>query len=309
MSPSWWRARLADAGTALEDAAADLYAPPWKVFAVVTVPLLSPALVSGWLLAFTLSLDDVVVASFTSGPGATTLPMLVFSATKLGVTPEIYAALATVIVVLVTAGLVLAGRARRIVARWFPLLAMLVMPPAPRPGDMAPSGGRTAIGSPRVAGDAPAHGTIVPGLVTTTRNTAALPRRWRVTTSWIIPKRIDRPAAVGARVPIPTAALRQIGTTTSSINNSHASEAAMGQSRSAKNSSPQHATDQLRLWAAQKFRNDVLADRGNEHERATPATTPGNDSGSVSRRNARNGEAPRSAAASSKLASSFANRA
>jgi putrescine transport system permease protein len=105
------RSRLADVGTGLEDAAADLYAPPWVVFARVTVPLLMPALVVGWLLAFTLSLDDVVVASFTSGPGATTLPMLVFSATKLGVTPEIYA-LATVIVVGVGAGLVAVARAR-----------------------------------------------------------------------------------------------------------------------------------------------------------------------------------------------------
>ena len=58
----------------------DLYAPPWKVFLLITLPLMAPALVSGWLLAFTLSLDDVVVASFTSGPGASTLPMVVFSA-------------------------------------------------------------------------------------------------------------------------------------------------------------------------------------------------------------------------------------
>ncbi len=105
------RARLADMGTALEEAAADLYAPPWKVFVAVTAPLLMPALVAGWLLAFTLSLDDVVVASFTSGPGATTLPMLVFSATRLGVTPEIYA-LATVIVVVVGAGLAVVARGR-----------------------------------------------------------------------------------------------------------------------------------------------------------------------------------------------------
>jgi putrescine transport system permease protein len=91
------RARLAEAGTSLEDAAADLYAPPWIVFVRITLPLLAPALVSGWLLSFTLSMDDVVVASFTSGPGASTLPMVVFSATRLGVTPEIYA-LATVIV-------------------------------------------------------------------------------------------------------------------------------------------------------------------------------------------------------------------
>jgi putrescine transport system permease protein len=106
------RARLADMGTALEDAAADLYAPPWRVFVLVTVPLLMPALLSGWLLAFTLSLDDVVVASFTSGPGATTLPMLVFSATRLGVTPEIYA-LATMIVVAVAAGLAIVAQSAR----------------------------------------------------------------------------------------------------------------------------------------------------------------------------------------------------
>ena len=65
---------------------------------------MAPALVSGWLLAFTLSMDDVVVASFTSGPGASTLPMVVFSATRLGVTPEIYA-LATAIVAVVATGL------------------------------------------------------------------------------------------------------------------------------------------------------------------------------------------------------------
>lgn len=61
------RARLADAGDMLEQAAMDLYAPPWKTFLLVTLPLMTPALVSGWLLAFTLSMDDVVVASFTSG--------------------------------------------------------------------------------------------------------------------------------------------------------------------------------------------------------------------------------------------------
>ncbi|WP_428491090.1 ABC transporter permease subunit [Rhodopila sp.] len=94
------RARLVDAGETLEQAAMDLYAPPWKAFAVITLPLMAPALVAGWLLAFTLSMDDVVVASFTSGPGASTLPMVVFSATRLGVTPEIYA-LATVIVAVV----------------------------------------------------------------------------------------------------------------------------------------------------------------------------------------------------------------
>jgi putrescine transport system permease protein len=108
------RARLADAGVALEQAAMDLYAPPWKAFAVITLPLMAPALVAGWLLAFTLSMDDVVVASFTSGPGASTLPMVVFSATRLGVTPEIYA-LATAIVAVVATGLLgvaLFGRRR-----------------------------------------------------------------------------------------------------------------------------------------------------------------------------------------------------
>jgi len=94
------QARLTDTGTELEDAAADLGAPPLVAFARITLPLMAPALVSGWLLAFTLSLDDLVVASFTGGPGATTLPMRLFSAAKLGVTPEFYA-LATVVLALV----------------------------------------------------------------------------------------------------------------------------------------------------------------------------------------------------------------
>ncbi len=96
------RARLAGTPVELEEAAMDLYAPPWKAFVLVTLRLMAPALVSGWLLAFTLSLDDVVVAIFTSGPGASTLPMVVFSSIKLGPTPELYA-LATVIVAAVAA--------------------------------------------------------------------------------------------------------------------------------------------------------------------------------------------------------------
>jgi putrescine transport system permease protein len=106
------RARLADTGTVLEEAAMDLYASPWTTFGLVTMPLMAPALVSGWLLAFTLSMDDVVVASFTSGPGASTLPMVVFSATRLGATPEIYA-LASMIVAVVTTGLVGVALLRR----------------------------------------------------------------------------------------------------------------------------------------------------------------------------------------------------
>jgi putrescine transport system permease protein len=110
------QARLADAGRDLEDAAADLYAPPWKVFALITLPLMAPALASGWLLAFTLSLDDVVVASFTSGPGASTFPMVVFSSLRLGPTPEINA-LATIVVALVAVVLGLAWLAQRSRAR------------------------------------------------------------------------------------------------------------------------------------------------------------------------------------------------
>jgi putrescine transport system permease protein len=106
------RARLAGTPADLEEAALDLYAPPWRAFALVTVPLLAPALISGWLLAFTLSLDDVVVASFTSGPGASTLPMVVFSSIKLGPTPELYA-LATVIVAVVAVMLGVAWRGLR----------------------------------------------------------------------------------------------------------------------------------------------------------------------------------------------------
>ena len=97
-------ARLRDAGTELEEAAQDLGASPVGAFLLVTLPLLGPAVVSGWLLAFTLSLDDLVVATFVSGPGASTLPMVVFSALKLGVTPELNA-LATVILVVVSGAL------------------------------------------------------------------------------------------------------------------------------------------------------------------------------------------------------------
>jgi putrescine transport system permease protein len=103
------RARLTGLAPVLEDAAADLYAPPLAVFRRVTLPLLAPALASGWLLAFTLSLDDVVVASFTSGPGASTMPMVVFSMLRLGPTPELYA-LASLIVLAVAAMLALGWR-------------------------------------------------------------------------------------------------------------------------------------------------------------------------------------------------------
>jgi putrescine transport system permease protein len=99
------RARLDGSGTELEEAAMDLGCTPAGAFLRITLPLLAPALVSGWLLAFTLSLDDLVVASFVSGPGASTLPMVVFSSLKLGATPELNA-LASVILLFVSTTLV-----------------------------------------------------------------------------------------------------------------------------------------------------------------------------------------------------------
>ena len=102
------RSRMAGMDDSLEEAAMDLGARPWRVFFVITLPLIAPALLAGWLLAFTLSLDDLVIASFTSGPGSSTLPMVVYSKVKMGVTPEINA-LATIIVVLVAVGVGVAG--------------------------------------------------------------------------------------------------------------------------------------------------------------------------------------------------------
>jgi putrescine transport system permease protein len=105
-------ARLAGGEDVLEQAAMDLGATPLVAFRRVTLPLLAPALVSGWLLAFTLSLDDVVIASLVSGPGASTLPMVVFSSLRLGATPELNG-LATVILAMTAAGLVLAWFVQR----------------------------------------------------------------------------------------------------------------------------------------------------------------------------------------------------
>lgn len=78
--------RLRELDHSIEEAAMDLGAAPLKVFFVITLPMIMPAVISGWLLAFTLSLDDLVIASFVSGPGATTLPMLVFSSVRMGST-------------------------------------------------------------------------------------------------------------------------------------------------------------------------------------------------------------------------------
>lgn len=102
------QARLLQFDRAIEEAAMDLGSRPWQVLFDITLPVISPAILSGWLLAFTISLDDVVITSFTTGPGSTTLPLLIWSKVKLGVTPDINA-LATLMVVAVGLGVVIAG--------------------------------------------------------------------------------------------------------------------------------------------------------------------------------------------------------
>ena len=100
--------RLATFDMSLEEAALDLGSTPFEAFRLVTLPIIAPAVISGWLLAFTLSLDDLVIASFTSGPSATTLPIKIFSAVRLGVSPEINA-LSTIMIAIVTIGVISAS--------------------------------------------------------------------------------------------------------------------------------------------------------------------------------------------------------
>lgn len=102
------QSRLAAMDMSIEEAAMDLGSRPWQVLRDVTLPIISPAILSGWLLAFTISLDDVVITSFTTGPGYTTLPMLIWSKVKLGVTPDINA-LASVIVAVVAIGVAISA--------------------------------------------------------------------------------------------------------------------------------------------------------------------------------------------------------
>lgn len=97
------QSRLATLDHSLEEAAQDLGATPMRVFFDITLPIISPALISGWLLAFTLSLDDLVIASFVSGPGSSTLPMVIFSKIRLGVSPDVNA-LATIMIGIVALG-------------------------------------------------------------------------------------------------------------------------------------------------------------------------------------------------------------
>jgi len=106
------QARLSAMDQSLEEAAMDLGGRPLRVVFDITLPLIAPAMIAGWLLAFTLSLDDLVIASFVSGPGATTLPMYIFSKVKLGVSPDINA-LASLIIAFVSFGVLLAWAVMR----------------------------------------------------------------------------------------------------------------------------------------------------------------------------------------------------
>ncbi|MEM1163690.1 MAG: ABC transporter permease subunit [Pseudomonadota bacterium] len=100
--------RLVTFDRSLEEAALDLGCSPFEAFRLITLPIIAPAVISGWLLAFTLSLDDLVIASFTSGPSATTLPIKIFSAVRLGVSPEINA-LSTIMIAIVAVGVITAS--------------------------------------------------------------------------------------------------------------------------------------------------------------------------------------------------------
>lgn len=102
------QSRLAHMDPSLEEAALDLGARPITVFFTITFPIIAPALMAGWLLAFTLSLDDLVIASFVSGPGSTTLPMMVYSSVRMGVSPQINA-LASLMLLVVSVAVFIAG--------------------------------------------------------------------------------------------------------------------------------------------------------------------------------------------------------
>jgi len=99
------RSRFLSLDQSLEEAAMDLGARPTKVFFVITLPIVAPAIVSSWLLCFTISLDDLVITSFTNGPGTTTLPQVIFSKVRLGLDPKVNA-LATIIISIVACGVI-----------------------------------------------------------------------------------------------------------------------------------------------------------------------------------------------------------
>jgi putrescine transport system permease protein len=106
------QSRLVSFDRSIEEAAMDLGATPVKTFFQITLPIILPAIVSGWMLAFTLSLDDLVISSFTAGPGATTLPMKIYSQVRLGVTPEINAA-CTLLIAVVAIGVIVLSIANK----------------------------------------------------------------------------------------------------------------------------------------------------------------------------------------------------
>ncbi|WP_323120614.1 ABC transporter permease subunit [Burkholderia alba] len=137
------QSRVRELNRSLEEAALDLGAAPLKVFFVITLPLISQALLAGWLLSFTLSIDDLVLSAFLSGPGSTTLPLLVFSRVRLGLNPEMNA-LATIFIVLVTIGVIavnmlILARERK---RLRDMQAALAAPPPDEP--RSPGGPRRA---------------------------------------------------------------------------------------------------------------------------------------------------------------------
>ena len=102
------QARLSSLDRSYEEAAIDLGAGPVTVFRTVTLPLIMPSVIAGWLLSFIMSFDDLVIASFVSGPSSSTLPMVIFSKVRLGLNPEINA-LATIVITLVSIGVAAAG--------------------------------------------------------------------------------------------------------------------------------------------------------------------------------------------------------
>ncbi len=106
------QSRLTGFDHSIEEAAQDLGSPPIKTFLFITLPIILPGVIAGWMLAFTLSLDDLVIASFTTGPGATTLPMKIYSQVRLGVTPEINA-VCTILVGIVTCGVIVTSVATK----------------------------------------------------------------------------------------------------------------------------------------------------------------------------------------------------
>ena len=143
------QSRVKELNRSLEEAALDLGATPLKVFFVITLPLISQALLSGWLLSFTLSIDDLVLSAFLSGPGSTTLPLVVFSRVRLGLNPEMNA-LATLFIRAVTigviAGTLLMGIRERKRPRAVPL-AVAQPDPADAPRPAAPAAARAPLGN------------------------------------------------------------------------------------------------------------------------------------------------------------------